>query len=182
MSRLLNRQRSGETNPSSDPAPFGIMGSSRTTSTDSEEGNYVPRISYNSRTSSPRTLILATQLMVHRHVEFSKAFDKVPHKQHKRSREKICRWYQALIGRQEPTDLRTTQENMLESWSDTWLMPFNVRKCKTIHLGTNNPCLPYYLRGLPIQKATEECDLESYSIKLSNQVTTSIRKSKNVTN
>jgi hypothetical protein len=52
------------------------------------------------------------------------------------------------------TDNQTTQEdiNRLESWSDTWLLPFNVPKCKAMHLGVNNSCLPYYLRGLPIKQ------------------------------
>jgi hypothetical protein len=54
--------------------------------------------------------------------------------------------------------LRTDLHN-LYSWSEDWLMLFNVDKCKVMHLGSNNPKCQYILGGQFLQEVTEEKDL-----------------------
>ena len=47
----------------------------------------------------------------------------------------------------------------LESWSATWLLPFNQDKCKILQLGHGNPQHEYTLLGSPVTRVTEEKDL-----------------------
>ena len=47
----------------------------------------------------------------------------------------------------------------LVRWSKTWLLPFNQKKCKILHLGPENPRRQYTLLGSPITQVTEEKDL-----------------------
>lgn len=47
----------------------------------------------------------------------------------------------------------------LNKWSELNQMPFNVKKCKVMHLGTNNPKECYFLSGSKIPVAKEEKDL-----------------------
>jgi hypothetical protein len=44
-------------------------------------------------------------------------------------------------------------------WSELWLMPFNVAKCKVMHLGHNNLNAEYYLNKQILQVVSEERDL-----------------------
>ena len=47
----------------------------------------------------------------------------------------------------------------LGMWSSKWQMPFNVEKCKTLHLGPGNPHRRYSLRDVLLDQVTEEKDL-----------------------
>ena len=44
-------------------------------------------------------------------------------------------------------------------WSDTWQMPFNVNKCKVMHIGHRNPESAYNLKGTPLESTASERDL-----------------------
>ena len=43
--------------------------------------------------------------------------------------------------------------------SSLWQLPFNVSKCKLLHLGQFNPRHSYTIEGVDIEKAKEEKDL-----------------------
>ena len=44
-------------------------------------------------------------------------------------------------------------------WSDSWQLPFSETKCKTLHLGSGNPCHQYAMRGAPLDVSPVERDL-----------------------
>merc|ERR1711911_503815 len=44
-------------------------------------------------------------------------------------------------------------------WSERWLMPFNVDKCKVMHIGYRNPNAEYKLLGKKIESCSQEKDL-----------------------
>ena len=44
-------------------------------------------------------------------------------------------------------------------WSDTWQMPFNVGKCKVMHIGHRNPHSQYTLQGTALESSECEKDL-----------------------
>ena len=47
----------------------------------------------------------------------------------------------------------------LTDWADLWGMEFNVQKCKTMHVGLNNPRHGYSMDGSQLEKTEEERDL-----------------------
>ena len=47
----------------------------------------------------------------------------------------------------------------LNRWSNTWLMPFNLSKCKVLHLGRANPGLEYTMSGAMLDSTPLEKDL-----------------------
>ena len=47
----------------------------------------------------------------------------------------------------------------LEEWSRIWQLPFNAKKCKSMHLGYKNPKHTYVLNGLELEQITTEKDL-----------------------
>ena len=49
--------------------------------------------------------------------------------------------------------------NNLHSWSDKWLLRFNAKKCKRMHLGHNNTGENYHLNNILLDETTEEKDL-----------------------
>ena len=49
--------------------------------------------------------------------------------------------------------------NSLASWSNKWQMPFNISKCKFLHLGRSAPDHTYQLCNQTIEQVTEEKDL-----------------------
>ena len=49
--------------------------------------------------------------------------------------------------------------NILEQWSEKWLMKFNPSKCKVMHIGKNNTKYDYTLFGQNLTKVTSERDL-----------------------
>jgi hypothetical protein len=48
---------------------------------------------------------------------------------------------------------------ILVEWSEKWLMPYNIEKCKVMHLGNNNTEVRYEIKGLNLQVINEETDL-----------------------
>ena len=47
----------------------------------------------------------------------------------------------------------------VSTWSDKWQLPFNVTKCKVLHIGSTNPCRRYKMNGQYLQDVDEEKDL-----------------------
>ena len=60
---------------------------------------------------------------------------------------------------QDDRDSIQNDIHRINMWSDTWLMPFNVDKCKTLHLGKNNIKHTYSMGSENLKMATEEKDL-----------------------
>lgn len=52
-----------------------------------------------------------------------------------------------------------TDVNALEAWSTTWQLPFNIGKCKCLHIGNCNPCWRYKMGGVLLEDVEEEKDL-----------------------
>ena len=59
-------------------------------------------------------------------------------------------------------DVKTLQQDMdtLGIWSETWLLNFNVSKCKVMHCGTNNPRHNYSITQADDTKLLQETCLE----------------------
>ena len=49
--------------------------------------------------------------------------------------------------------------NKLGEWSEKWQMPFNVDKCKVMHIGYRNQNVQYSLLGRKIESTDQEKDL-----------------------
>ena len=49
--------------------------------------------------------------------------------------------------------------NALNRWANTWLMSFNLSKCKVLHLGRANPGLEYTMSGAMLDSTPLEKDL-----------------------
>ena len=47
----------------------------------------------------------------------------------------------------------------LTEWSKKWQLPFNVSKCKVLHIGNCNPCKRYKMKGKKLEHINEEKDL-----------------------
>ena len=47
----------------------------------------------------------------------------------------------------------------LVKWSNEWQLPFNVSKCKSLHLGRSNPNHIYRIQNQIVDQVTEEKDL-----------------------
>ena len=47
----------------------------------------------------------------------------------------------------------------VEDWSEKWQLPFNVEKCKVMHIGSTNPKHEYYMNGHRLETSTCEKDL-----------------------
>lgn len=54
--------------------------------------------------------------------------------------------------------LRQDLQNLFH-WSEEWLMLFNLKKCKVMHVGKNNLKQPYYMGGNCLDVVQEERDL-----------------------
>ena len=60
--------------------------------------------------------------------------------------------------------LQDDLENVID-WAEKWQMKFNADKCHIVHLGSNNPNFPYYMRNeertemIALTKSTVEKDL-----------------------
>ena len=62
---------------------------------------------------------------------------------------------------------------IIENWSKVWLLTFNTKKCKTMHIGHNNMRADYELYGNVLTKTEVEKDLGilvSSNLKASNHV------------
>ena len=49
--------------------------------------------------------------------------------------------------------------NALVDWSSKWQLPFNVGKCKCLHIGSTNPLWRYKMSGRCLEDVKEEKDL-----------------------
>ena len=47
----------------------------------------------------------------------------------------------------------------LSRWSEQWQLPFNVSKCKVLHIGPRNPCSNYKMSGKDLECCEQERDL-----------------------
>ena len=56
-------------------------------------------------------------------------------------------------------DLLQEDLDRLAAWSLKWMLPLNVAKCSTLHLGTSNPCEAYVIHGAGLQETRIERDL-----------------------
>lgn len=65
------------------------------------------------------------------------------------------------INANNKTDIEELKADLrkLGDWSETWQMPFNVDKCKVMHIGYRNPQIDYSLLGSNIQSVDQEEDL-----------------------
>ena len=60
---------------------------------------------------------------------------------------------------QEEGDRLQTALNRICEWAKDWAMEFNIKKCKIMHLGRNNPERKYYMEGEELQVVEEEKDI-----------------------
>ena len=44
-------------------------------------------------------------------------------------------------------------------WAERWQLPFNIGKCKSLHLGRNNRHYTYQMNGQQVKQVNEEKDL-----------------------
>ena len=63
------------------------------------------------------------------------------------------------VGTQEGGDRLQTALNKICEWAKKWAMDFNVKKCKIMHLGRNNPERKYYMVVEELQVVEEEKDI-----------------------
>ena len=49
-----------------------------------------------------------------------------------------------------------TRVDKIARWARDWKMEINSSKSKIMHLGKNNPCLPYFVNGTEIETVTVE--------------------------
>ena len=82
-------------------------------------------------------------------------------------------------------DKATLQRDLitLGSWSETWLLPFNTQKCKSLHLGHGNSKHVYTIQGVHIEQVTEERDLAvvmDEGLKFRRQATEAVSKANRV--
>ena len=86
------------------------------------------------------------------------------------------------VNSNEERSLMQEDLRILSEWSDSNAMPFNVSKCKVMHLGKKNIKGEYVLKGQKLTKTNEEKDLgvffsESYKPSLNyNKVSKSANK------
>lgn len=67
--------------------------------------------------------------------------------------------------------------NKVQIWSQNWLMPFNINKCKVMHMGRNNNKEKYNMNGHDLEVVTEEVDLGvvmQSNLKYNKQCTTKV--------
>ena len=46
--------------------------------------------------------------------------------------------------------------NKLSTWADRWQLPFNIGKCKSLHIGRHNPHHRYEMKGQQLEQVDEE--------------------------
>lgn len=49
--------------------------------------------------------------------------------------------------------------NSLSAWSEKWQLPFNISKCKALHIGNCNPCRRYKMKGRLLEHINDQKDL-----------------------
>ncbi len=63
------------------------------------------------------------------------------------------------VGTAEQVQLLQRALDELIKWADLWGMEFNVKKCKVMHLGHNNPENKYLMKGQVLEITKEERDI-----------------------
>ena len=64
-----------------------------------------------------------------------------------------------IVNNQIEADEFQADLNILNDWSKTWLMGFNLDKCVCMHVGTNNENFNYNIGGVKIKAVEKEKDL-----------------------
>ena len=64
-----------------------------------------------------------------------------------------------VVGTAEQTQRLQQALDALIEWADQWGMEFNIKKCKVIHMGFNNPRSKYTMRGQALECTKEERDI-----------------------
>jgi hypothetical protein len=55
--------------------------------------------------------------------------------------------------------MTATERDLMCDWTAIWGMSFNISKCKIMHVGKNNPCYEYTMRGVKLRGTEEEGDI-----------------------
>ena len=82
----------------------------------------------------------------------------------------------------EGTDIQKDIDN-LHSWSETWQLPFNEKKCKCLHIGNNNPEKKYTMNGHILEDVTSQKDLGivvDSELKFHKQTAAAVKKANQV--
>lgn len=66
--------------------------------------------------------------------------------------------FRAINSGRDQIHLQEDLDRLL-NWSKTWLLPFNIEKCKIIHYGPYNPKHSYTMENKPLKTDTNEKDL-----------------------
>ena len=64
----------------------------------------------------------------------------------------------SICNNNDAKELQTVVDRLWD-WSVKWGMEFNVKKCKVMHLGKNNPGTSYFMNGIEIVSTSEQKDL-----------------------
>jgi ribonuclease P/MRP protein subunit RPP40 len=64
-----------------------------------------------------------------------------------------------VINGSEDRDKLQQALDCLYEWVERWGTCFNLAKCKIMHVGANNPCYDYYMRGTKLSTTIEEKDI-----------------------
>ena len=77
----------------------------------------------------------------------------------------------------KPEDVTKLQHDIeeLHNWSKKWLLKFNASKCKTMHIGSNNPEVDYSMDGVVLEAIDQENDLGVF---LTSSCKSSVQKTK----
>jgi hypothetical protein len=65
----------------------------------------------------------------------------------------------SVVATQNQIDNLQNDLRCLCSWSEDWLMLFNIDKCKVLHIGHNNRHIQYTMNGNTLDEVSEERDL-----------------------
>ena len=71
----------------------------------------------------------------------------------------------------------------LSQWSEKWQLPFNVKKCKVLHVGHNNPLIPYTMEGRELEQTVFEKDLGvtmDKELKFHKQTSVAVKKANQI--
>lgn len=89
-----------------------------------------------------------------------------------------CKVYRTVHTNAEIAILQEDIKNLCQ-WSKDWQMVFNVKKCKSLHIGYNNPNHDYIMDKEVLQSVSEESDLGviiSSDLKPSKQCVSAVKK------
>ena len=69
-----------------------------------------------------------------------------------------CKLYGAVDASNNTSKIQSDLDN-LSNWSKYWQLPFNAKKCKTLHFGYQNPKIEYSLNDHILEEAHDQKDL-----------------------